>query len=114
MAAELNLTIIVILHPNKDTKTSSVLAWISGSSAFGEYPRLVQLVIPNPEDEGETVLMLRAKNNNVSQSIETGVAFKLVETEVAPGIRVPRVQWEEGEVTTSCQRGDGRLPPPGQ
>src|SRR5262245_19886546 len=44
LAAECNLTIIIILHPHEDTKVKSVLAWISGSSAFGEAPRLVQLV----------------------------------------------------------------------
>jgi putative DNA primase/helicase len=101
LAAERNLTIIIILHPNKETKVQSVLAWISGSTAFGEAPRLVQLVIPNPEGEG--VLFLRAKNNNVPKSVETGLAFQLVSTEVVPGICVPKIVWENEPVTISAK-----------
>jgi hypothetical protein len=66
---EEGLTVIVILHPHKDTKSTSVLNWISGSAAFGEAPRLVQLVIPNPEDDGASVLFLRAKNNLIAHNI---------------------------------------------
>jgi hypothetical protein len=100
LAAECNLTLIIVLHPNKETKVQSVLAWISGSSAFGEAPRLVQLVIPHPEGEG--VLFQRAKNNNVAREVETGLAFRLDNTEVEPGSCVPRVVWEEGAVTISA------------
>jgi hypothetical protein len=62
----------------------------------------VQLIIVDPEDP-ERVLLLRAKNNLVSREIETGLAFKLVSTEVQPGIIVPRIEWEAGEVTTTAR-----------
>lgn len=83
-----------------------MLNWISGSAAFGEAPRLVQLVIPNPEDNGASVLFLRAKNNLIPQSINPNLAFRLVGTDVQTPrgtVQVARVQWLEGTVETTAQ-----------
>jgi len=48
-------------------------------------------------------VFLKAKNSLIRRDIETGLAFKLVETEAAPGIAAPRVVWEEGTVTTTAR-----------
>jgi hypothetical protein len=73
LAAEFNLIILIVLHPNKDTKVHSIMAWISGSAAFGEAPRIVQLVIEDDKDESpnKRVLFLKAKNNLIPSDLDT-------------------------------------------
>lgn len=115
LAAEMKLTVIVILHPHKDPKAGTVLHWISGSSAFGEAPRNVQLVIPNPEDNGASVLFLRAKNNLIPQSINTNLAFRLTGTNVETprgAVNVARVEWKDGAVETTAQEAMTRYQRP--
>ena len=101
LAAECNTTILIVLHPNKDTNTSSILAWISGSSAFGEAPRIVQLVIEDKQDEDPNprVLVLKAKNNLIPRDLDTRIAFKRIKVPASTGDSVPKVEWDNDPVT---------------
>jgi len=100
LAAECNTTILIVLHPNKDTKVSSIIAWISGSSAFGEAPRIVQLVIEDEKDEGPNrrVLFLGVKNNLISADIDTRIAFRRVDAVTPAGNHAPKVEWDSEAV----------------
>jgi hypothetical protein len=101
LAREYNLVILIVLHPNKDTNTSSILAWISGSSAFGEAPRIVQLVIEDKQDEDPNprVLVLKAKNNLIPRDLDTRIAFKRIKVPASTGDSVPKVEWDNDPVT---------------
>ena len=101
MATELNIVIIAIMHPNKSLEGASVLAAIAGSSAFGEAPRVVHLIIPDPDDENR-VLMLRAKNSHMPRTVTTGMAYRLVNTEIEPGINAAKIMWD-GPVDISAR-----------
>jgi hypothetical protein len=101
MAADTNVAVILISHPNKSSANADPMARVSGSGAFVALARSAWLVEKDPQDaDGKRRLIVPLKNNIGDD--QTGFAFRVEGTTVVDGIETSRVVFEPGTVTISA------------
>jgi putative DNA primase/helicase len=97
LAAELNLTVLGILHFNKKVDITNVLLRISDSLAFGAAARHVYGIVNDPDNHRK--LFVKGKNNLAPPEQKT-LAFTSSEREVGTDkqtgtpIRAPYIVWD--------------------
>jgi DNA polymerase len=99
LADRLKVVISAVTHPAKNAGPRAIDHYI-GSQAFIAATRIGHLSVAETEEEGDggrrptgRVLFTNPKNNPHPRM--PTIAYRLEETEAAPGIRAPRVVWEE-------------------
>lgn len=90
MAERLKVGVFATTHLSKGT--GKAINRIIGSIAFVAAARAVFTVVEDPEEEG-CRLFLPIKNNIAAR--QPGLAFRLEQTEVAPGVIGSAVSWDE-------------------
>jgi hypothetical protein len=95
-AAELNVAVLAITHPPKSPSTKA-LNFIAGSGAFTHAPRLVFIVIEDPEVPGRSLLL--AAKNTLGRKAD-GLGYSIESASVGPddSIRTSRIVWDSRPV----------------
>jgi putative DNA primase/helicase len=103
MADRTRVAILTITHFNKTGASNSTKALhrFIGSIAFTEAPRTAFAVIADADSEGR-YLFLHAKNN-LAQPPQ-GLAFRLEQTIIDPGIVASRVCWDTAPVSITANQ----------
>ena len=101
MAAEANVAVLLVTHPNKSTSQSEPMARVSGSGAFVAVCRSAWLVEKDPQDAEGKRRVLAPLKNNIGDDI-TGFVFRVDGALVENGIETSRVVFEPGTVTISA------------
>jgi putative DNA primase/helicase len=99
LAAEMQVSIIGIMHFNKKLDVTNALLRISDSLAFGATARHVFAAVDDPENKRK--LFLRGKNNLARRDIQA-LAYNFEEKQVAPDIWAPHIVWHQEHVDVSA------------
>jgi hypothetical protein len=100
-AAELQLSVLAVMHFNKKVDITNVLLRISDSLAYGAAARHVYGVVDDPENHRK--LFVKGKNNLAPRDQKT-LAFSFADTEVGTDkktglpIRAPHIVWHPDPV----------------
>jgi putative DNA primase/helicase len=91
-AAELHVAVLCITHPPKSPSTKA-LNFIAGSGAFTHAPRLVFMVIEDPELPGRNLML--AVKNTLSRKAD-GIGYSIISRSVGPNdsIRTSMIEWD--------------------
>jgi putative DNA primase/helicase len=91
-AAELHVAVLCITHPPKSPSTKS-LNFIAGSGAFTHAPRLVFMVIEDPELPGRNLML--AVKNTLSRKAD-GIGYGIISRSVGPNdsIHTSVIEWD--------------------
>lgn len=94
LAEQFNLAVIGISHFSKGTTGREPLERVTGSLAFAALARVVLAAAKLPADNphGAERILARAKSNIGPD--EGAIGYKLAVVEVAPGVEVARVEWQ--------------------
>ena len=98
LAARYGVAIVTISHLNKGGGNEA-MGRVTGSLAFVAAARAAFLINKDPEDPKRR-LFVPMKNNLGTD--DSSLAFRIVEKEVAVGIRAPTIEWENERVTVSA------------
>lgn len=96
VAQDKRLSIIGVMHFNKNQGVSNAMLRISDSLAFVAQARHCYVAVEDPEIEGR-FLFVRAKNNLESrkrQALAYGISVKTVVTDPTGDIEAPYVEWD--------------------
>jgi putative DNA primase/helicase len=111
MAERLRVAVLAITHLSKGD--GRAINRFIGSIAFVAAARAAFAVVTDPDDEtGLRKLFLQVKNNIAAPA--PGLAFRLEQMEIAPGIVASAVAWDSSPVTTTADQAMGAIGTEGQ
>jgi putative DNA primase/helicase len=108
-AQDCGVAVLTISHPPKAPQAKAINA-ISGSLAFGAAPRLVFLVIEDPDNQGRRLLLL--VKNTLGPHAD-GLGFSLVQRMVFNNIVASHVAWDTMPVTVTANQALAAASPAG-
>jgi hypothetical protein len=106
LAAEMKVSILAIMHFNKNTNVDNALLRISDSLAFGATARHVYAAVDDPDNERK--LIIRAKNNLAANTADTALAYRFgnrvvgSDPDTGGEIRAPHIVWEKEPVNVTA------------
>jgi RecA-family ATPase len=97
MAERLRVAVLAITHLNKSD--GKAINRFVGSIAFVAAARAAFMVVKDPDDDTGTRRLLLQVKNNIAAS-QSGLAFRLEQREIAPGVIGSSVAWDDSAPIT--------------
>jgi putative DNA primase/helicase len=97
MAERLRVAIVAITHLSKGD--GKAINRVIGSIAFAAAARATFAVVADPDDEASLRRLFLQVKNNIAPP-QAGLAFRLLQREIAPGILGSAIDWDDTQPVT--------------